>query len=332
MPAHAPRSTRGETAVSGPLDVLYIAGMGRSGSTLLERLLGELVGICSLGEVAHLWKRGVLLNERCGCGTPFLECPFWSAVGERAFGGWSTGHAERMVELAAAVDDVARVPRLLRPGHGAFRAQLDEYVAAYEAIYRAAGEVSGRPVIVDSSKYTSLAYALRTSPRLRLQVVHAVRDSRGVAYSWTKRVRRPEARAGESEYMATFSPVRLAVLWSGHNVLVQAMRLVGTPVHLATYERFIDDPGRFVTALMARCGIPLPAGVSGVAGSTWVQLGVSHQVAGNPMRYQVGRIPVRADEAWREALPARQRRLVTLLTAPVALLLGYRPAGRRAAR
>src|SRR2546430_13569347 len=85
--------------------VLYIGGLGRSGTTLLERLLGELPGACALGEVVHLWQRDVIDNERCACGRPFSACEFWRAVGERAFdgGGWSTVDASRLVQLVGAV-------------------------------------------------------------------------------------------------------------------------------------------------------------------------------------------------------------------------------------
>ena len=48
--------------------VLYIGGLGRSGTTLLERILGELPGACALGEVVHLWDRDVRADERCACG------------------------------------------------------------------------------------------------------------------------------------------------------------------------------------------------------------------------------------------------------------------------
>jgi hypothetical protein len=309
-----------------PVDLLYIAGIGRSGSTLVERLLGEVPGVCSLGEVRHLWERGIVRDERCGCGTAFHACPFWSRVGEAAFGGWHHVDAARVVALGREVDDVSRLPRLLRPGHGDFRDRLREYVGAYEAVYRAAREVTGARVVVDSSKYTSLAYCLRTSAGLDVRLLHAVRDSRGVAYSWTKTVRRPEtARGGGDEYMPRFSPARVAVLWSGHNTLVQALRLLRTPVHLARYERFTADPRDFLAGLLEFAGLPVTDGTLAAAGRDWVELGVSHQVAGNPMRYQVGRIPIRADDSWRQALPVRQRRLVTALTAPVALLMGYAP-------
>jgi hypothetical protein len=61
--------------------VAYIAGAGRSGSTLLAMLLGALPGCVSIGELRHMWRRGIQLNQRCGCGEPFWDCPFWSDVG-----------------------------------------------------------------------------------------------------------------------------------------------------------------------------------------------------------------------------------------------------------
>src|SRR4029450_12109098 len=60
--------------------VLYLGGLGRSGTTVLERVLGELPGVCSVGELVHLWRRGVLDDETCGCGSAFSACPFWSEV------------------------------------------------------------------------------------------------------------------------------------------------------------------------------------------------------------------------------------------------------------
>ena len=65
--------------------VLYLGGLGRSGTTLVERLLGELPSVCALGEVVHLWQRDVLNDERCGCGAKFSACTFWKRVGEQAF-------------------------------------------------------------------------------------------------------------------------------------------------------------------------------------------------------------------------------------------------------
>ena len=65
--------------------VLYIGGLGRSGSTLLDRMLGQLPGFFSAGEIRDLWQRGLRENALCGCGAPFKECEVWTRVGKEAY-------------------------------------------------------------------------------------------------------------------------------------------------------------------------------------------------------------------------------------------------------
>src|SRR6266571_3275615 len=64
--------------------VLFIAGASRSGSTMLDLLLGELDGYVAAGELRNLWGHGLLDGWRCGCGEPVKSCPFWRSVLERA--------------------------------------------------------------------------------------------------------------------------------------------------------------------------------------------------------------------------------------------------------
>src|SRR4029078_5765586 len=70
------------------LRVLFIAGWGRSGSTLLDRILGQVPGVFSAGELRHIWQRGVGEDRLCGCGEPFASCSVWRKVSEISFGGW----------------------------------------------------------------------------------------------------------------------------------------------------------------------------------------------------------------------------------------------------
>ena len=66
--------------------VVYVGGTGRSGSTVLANVLGEVPGLVSVGEVRFLWERGILQDRLCGCGDHFSDCPFWSKVLDRALG------------------------------------------------------------------------------------------------------------------------------------------------------------------------------------------------------------------------------------------------------
>jgi hypothetical protein len=301
--------------------VLFLGGLGRSGTTLLERLLGELPGVCPLGEVVHLWQRDVADDERCACGKHFSDCAFWGAVGERAFGGWQNVDVWRILALRGTVERTRHIPRLagarMSPAH---RALVEEYAGWYARLYAAAAEVSGASVLVDSSKHAALAYCLRFARDLDLRVVHVVRDSRGVAYSWTKRVTRPESDGGSE--MTRYTPTRSALLWNAHNAAFALLRKCEVPVQRILYEDLLADPAAALRRLAAFADLPAPP-VDFIADGV-AELGPCHSAAGNPMRFTVGPVPLRRDDAWRSALPPRQRRLVGALTAPLLSRYGYR--------
>ncbi|MFT5362413.1 MAG: hypothetical protein ACI9VX_000030, partial [Dinoroseobacter sp.] len=60
--------------------VLFIAGMGRSGSTLLGDVLDTFDGVTAVGELHHIWGRGADENWRCGDGPLFWDHPGWQRV------------------------------------------------------------------------------------------------------------------------------------------------------------------------------------------------------------------------------------------------------------
>lgn len=300
--------------------------MGRSGSTVLERLVGELPGACPVGEVVHLWHRGIREAERCGCGESFPACPFWQAVGIAAFGGWDNVDVERITYLRGRVDRARLVPLLsVAAFHSTFQPVLDEYVTYYIRLYAAIKEISGEPVVIDSSKHASLAFCLSSSPGLDLRVVHVVRDSRAVAYSWSKSVKRPET-AAESQ-MWTYPAASAAMRWNVQNAALQLLSQAGTPTLRVRYEDFVRDPAATLRDIASFADLPggpefrfLQADEPGL---WWADLRATHTASGNPMRFTTGRIPIRHDDRWQTAMLASKRRAVTTLTLPLLMRYGY---------
>jgi hypothetical protein len=149
-----------------------------------------------------------------------------------------------------------------------------------------------------------------------------VRDSRGVAYSWTKRVVRPETD-GAAE-MTRYSPARTALLWNAHNSAFALLRRCGVPVRRVRYEEVVADPAGTLAQLAEFAGLPLPSTMDFLRVPDEAELGPCHSAAGNPMRFTVGRLRLRPDDVWRTELPVRHRRLVSALTAPLLRVYGYR--------
>jgi hypothetical protein len=185
--------------------------------------------------------------------------------------------------------------------------------------------VSGARLLIDSSKHASLAFCLRWATqagRLDLRVAHVVRDSRGVAQSWAKQVRRPEANGGAEEYMAQWSSSKVAMHWTAENGAFALLRRRGVPVRTVRYEEFLADPRRSLLGIAEFAGLPVTEDDLSFLGDDHATLSANHTASGNPMRFQTGRIELRRDDAWRTGMPPARRRAVTALTLP--LLRHYR--------
>ncbi|MDG4764775.1 sulfotransferase [Solwaraspora sp. WMMD406] len=311
--------------------LFYIGGIGRSGSTLLERVLNELPGVCGLGEVAQVWDNGVRDNRLCGCGVPFRSCPLWSRIGEYAFGGWDNVDLDRISWLRDTVGRTRHVGSLAAPwlGHRR-RSRVREYVDYHARVYTAAAVVTGARVVVDSSKDTALAYCLRWAGPADLRILHLVRDPRGVAYSWTRRVHDPES--GTDVAVPMFPAARCALTWSGHNAAYDLLTRLGRRrrgagagrlVHRMRYEEFLADPQAAVVTLSRLAGLPATGVDLSYLSEGEAELSELHSVSGNRMRFTTGRTTLRVDDAWRTALPVAARRTVTGLCAPLLRRYGY---------
>jgi len=314
-------------ATGRTVTVLYVGGTGRSGTTLLERIVAQASGFCAVGELAFLWERGLRAGERCGCGEPFGGCPFWTRVGEQAFGGWDALDLDEVLALQRQVDRHRYLPAMLAPRLApAYRRRLQRYAAVLQRVYQAVSAVSGSSVVVDSSKDASHAYLLRHVPGVDLRLVHLVRRSHGVAYSWTKKVRKPEV-AGSEDYMDRQPPAVTALYWMGDNLLLDGLRLLRVPSRGLRYESLVARPREHAGAVLRHADPALGGLDLGFIGDGHVDLTVDHTVAGNPVRFRRGRLDLRADDEWSRAMPRRQRLVVTAVTWPLLLRYGYRLGG-----
>lgn len=304
------------------LRVLYIGGWGRSGSTVLDLLLGQAPGVFSAGEIREIWQSGLAENRPCGCERPFGDCPFWQQVGAVAFGGWDQVPLAEILRLRYSLDRPWSFPALpLARVVDRIGGRVRIYTGTLERLYHAIAEVSGAGVIVDSSNLPSHAFLLRTIPSIDLRVVHLVRDSRGVAFSWRKEVEKRRA-SGPSAHLPRYGPGASSIRWIGYNGMTEALRPLGVPYAFARYEDLMHAPREVIRRLLRHAGLAGDAADPTFIHGHRVHLGPNHTVEGNPMRFSSGELELRADEEWRRRMPLRDRRVVTGLTFP--LLVAYR--------
>lgn len=293
--------------------VLFIGAVPRSGSTIVSDLLNENGHMINIGELVHLWERGVIEDNLCGCGERFSDCDFWSRVGKEAFGSWEQVSGDRMRQLQLRADRTRHIPALLFPQLSPFlQANTMQYGGVVTRILRAIVEVSGKPIVVDTSKHVSTALLLRRLPEVDLKIVHMVRDPRGVAHSWSKVIDRPEVTDADRQ-MATLHPARIGMRWLWFNWAFSNMDRLGVETTTIRYEDFVEDPTETLNQVFAFAGLE-PTAEEILNTEDPVILESGHSVSGNPRRLERKPVQIKADDGWRNSLDPKMSKVVSRIT------------------
>jgi len=306
---------------SQSVKVLFIAGSGRSGSTLLCQILGGIDGLFCAGELSDFWERYVLENQLCACGEVFRSCKVWSRIIQEGAVDTTSAYAQRAATLRAQIGLTQHLPLLLAPPTRAFmRGRLVRYMSVLESLYGGIRAGTGARVVVDSSKFPSYGWVLGQVPGIELFVVHLVRDPRGVAFSWL-RSRPPHPRLGRVE-VPRFGPVASSIRWLLRNAATEAL-WGGDPLHyiLLRYEDFITDPEKALGRILKLVDEASPA--LPLIQSHRVHLGDNHIVWGNRTRFQRGDIELRLDTEWQERIKKPHKAIVEVMSWPLMRRYGY---------
>ena len=305
--------------------ILYIAGKGRSGGTLLANLLGQLPGFFNVGELNRLWDGGLVHNYKCGCGLPVGECPTWSEIlpeADRILG------SSPLVPLSAARIDhdqaeVVRWPRLVqllraRPATRDHWPALDRYATATDAVYQSIVKITGARVIIDASRLPTEPVGLGLVPHTDVRIAHVVRDPRAVTYSWRRN--KAWTDRGDGEQMPKFGPTFTTVSWLARNLVVERLRRRFPSVTIQ-----YDDIARDPAGVLRRLGelMDEPVGDLDFLTSDTATVIPTHSVGGNPDRMTTGAVKIKPDEEWRREITGRDRFVTTMIAMPRLRRYGF---------
>jgi hypothetical protein len=295
--------------------IVYVVGKGRSGSTLLDDLLGTVPGVASLGELRLLWSRGFAPGYRCACGEDVSSCPVWSRAVEAAIGATDPAALAAAAGLERRAQSWSRVPRLLAAGAGD---DVVRYGAVMGRLYDSVADQLGADVLVDSSKWPLPPGALDAVPGWQAWVLHLVRDPRAVAHSY----RRRKGGDGQPE-LPRFGALHTSLSWAARNAAAELGRrpVPASRFRRVRYEDLAADPRATLVSLGEWLGIP--GADRAFVDDRTVALGEAHLVGGNPRRLERGQVEIRPDEEW-SAATGTPTRVVGAITAPLRARYGYR--------
>lgn len=295
--------------------VVYIAGAGRSGSTLLEGLLSERTGATAIGEIRSFLAAGYRWEVKCECGEPFADCSFWSQVMDSTLGASSPQHRQHLESTRQSLVANRSIIRLLR-GRDQWSTAEETVARFHDRLYRSITDIAGVPIVVDASKSPTYALFLAALGTIDLRVIHLVRDSRAVAFSWQRKKKWLASTSDDAPLMRIEAPTRVVREWTTYNALSDVLRARSKPSILIRYEDLADEPETVVESVVDGLSIPT---------HTVSTTGTGHGFLGNPIRFTTSPLKVKRDDEWRSGMDRRDHRVTTALTLPQLLRYGYRP-------
>lgn len=321
--------------------VVFIAGSGHSGSTLLDMCLGGHPQIASLGETGFLYfyAHGMTDRDFCTCGQRVLQCDFWRKnVAELAR---QRGVAEDVVLDSFIMSDPEQIRfddkgeykewlphekrtdkiSFMRPftsllGNKVFFKKVGTFSKLLRMRWRAAENrmdlcrvvmaAQHRPIVVDSTKSPGSlkeAWMLRGDTPVKFIVMH--RDGRGVAASHMRRLGVTMSQASR--------------MWRNEIIKwwLVSRTIPKADIYTVHYESFATDPAYELRKICDWLGIDFSPEMMDFRQNR-------HNIGGNPMRFRREETVIRIDESWREMLSEADRNRFELVAGWVNRLLGYR--------
>lgn len=285
---------------------VFVCSAGHSGSTLLDMLLGSHSTAESLGELINL-PMDMALNRGCACGNPMRDCGLWPEVMHRmGVDPVVDPYALVLGYTLAKVGDVKRTSLLHRvltrpkiamkyyqlryglPFLNPLTSGFDLGIRNTLAVYDQVRALTGKTVIVDSSKHYVRAVSLYLNQPQQTRIVLLVRDGRGVFYSGLKR-----------GFGRDFS------LRAWHNHYKRAIELLDRHVPethriLVHYEDMVTNTAQTVSKLCDFLGMAYEPSMLDFRAVT------HHNVNGNDMKF-TSTSELRLDEVWKSRLEPADR-------------------------
>lgn len=301
--------------------IIYIAGYGRSGSTLLERILSSHRRIFGMGEITNFLD---LINNGssfCSCGKQVYQCEFWSDVIKNF-----SNTFKNLIELKKIQKEFDSISGFINHFFERNSNQKIMYKNLNQKLFYSIFQKLPPETnyLVDSSKTTRQSFfrpiSLSRLAFLNLKVIHLVRDGRGCMWSNLKGSNKRLERCKDS--YIHFATIRTATSWFLANIAAHIIQATFSPKNYCRirYEDFVKYPSETMNRLGSFLDINFKIQAEMLKRRKNIPLG--HQLAGNRLRSQK-QIILKPDIEWRKKLRLYNKLLFWLLDWPLILYYKY---------
>jgi hypothetical protein len=277
------------------INVLYLLGAGRSGTTLLASLLNSHPEILFKGELNQL-QDYIFINDKCSCGKNLSDCLEWSSIYSKLIGKISIV----TINQKNKIESHRNIPSYLLHSKS-HKEYLDFQNEIFSTLYKGKESL----ILLDSSKYISRYLQIYKSNFLDVKGIYLVRDIRGVINSFNKNVQTSK------------KPFQSIVYYLLINTFGEiTYRLNKKNILKIRYEDLVLQTNETLTNIYNFIGISYQE-------SFKIDVEIPHIVGGNRLKSQK-KIKVNPDFEWKRNLKKRFKIIYYLLSFPFMILNKYK--------
>ncbi|GAA0750954.1 sulfotransferase [Psychroflexus lacisalsi] len=280
--------------MSNCINLIYLLGAGRSGTTLLATLLNNHDNIKTLGEVNQFYEF-LEENKNCSCGKSLRNCTEWNVSAN--FLKSNISSRRHLIEKEEAH---GRIPRLLIG-----KTINHQYLTIQEEVYSHIHQQRNCKWYLDSSKYIARYLLLKKSKKLHIKGIYIVRDPRGVVYSFQKKVQTSK------------KPLSALLYYNAINFFSELVYMKDNSILKIRYEDLVEKPKETLSKVYTHIFEEQTA-----AEDFPEYFETPHIVGGNRMKTQK-KIKIQPDKKW-ESLKYYKRVLYYILALPFSFINNYK--------
>jgi hypothetical protein len=311
--------------------LIYIASDHRSGSTLLDHLLGRHDRIIAVGELLnlsdHVNQKGIgrTWDWRCTCGKKIGSCGFWSRIIKQYekkenvdFSGVETAakdNSNKFFDLIFSffVFIIGCSPKkkqkILRGFY--YREKHQEIASNYFKILDNIVEDVGGKFVLDSSKTPEQFFVLLNHHQneYRIKLIYLVRDARAVCHSRINRATQSGRHFGYLNAVISWAKVNLKIINLRSFVKDEDFIMI-------RYEDLCLETEQTLHNVLRILDLPYTRKL------TRLEKEERHNIGGSPHRFNLN-TNIQMDERWKSSFTLKKKMIFMVFGAFLNQKLGY---------
>jgi hypothetical protein len=316
--------------------VVFIVSYAHSGSTLVDKVIGNHPDMFSLGEIDRYYEVVNKEGNICGCGQEYTKCNFWDGV-YTELNTRKGGDVRKDPNIFKTTTKVtignSMLRMLMKTIHifnvfifGFLPSKYKTSIMNMGEYYSLLMEKSGKDILVDSSKNlfrAMLCYKLLRK-KFDIKILFLVRDGRAVMYSFQKKEVKFNVGDGSGEVRVfkkkkIKDPYDIVNGWVRQTVFCLTLLKIFAKkkdIINVQYEKLVTEQEASVKEIMQWIGVDYSPGILDLSQNE------NHMMGGHPARINAKKINP-PSEVWREKLPKEMQDIFQSKAGRLNKHLGY---------